>query len=227
MQTRLQKLLTATTSRRKAEALITAGRVTVNGAVAVLGAKADPEKDDIRLDGQPVQQKKEHVYMMLHKPERVVTTAHDPQNRQTVFDFLPKGLRCFPVGRLDYDTSGLLLLTTDGDFAYRLTHPSHEVKKTYIARVNGLPDAEALNAFRTGLMLDGKRTAPCDIAVIKKERNAQVRITLHEGRNRQVRRMCEAIGYPVMSLKRIAVGNLHLGDLKKGAWRYLTAQELV
>lgn len=226
-EVRLQKLLTAVTSRRKAEEFIIAGRVTVNGTVATLGMKADPAKDDILLDGQPVRQKTEMLYIMLHKPERVVTTAHDPQGRQTVMDLLPADFRCFPVGRLDYDTSGLLLLTTDGDFAYRLTHPSHEIKKTYIARLNGLPDEEALTAFRSGLMIDGKRTAPCEITVLKKEPNALVRITLREGRNRQVRKMCDAIGHPALSLKRVAVGGLKLNDLKKGEWRYLTPKEIL
>jgi 23S rRNA pseudouridine2605 synthase len=226
MEIRLQKILAGVMSRRKTEEYIAAGRVTVNGTVAVLGTKADPEKDDIRLDGQPIRQESDMRYIMLHKPEKVVTTANDPQNRKTVFDLLPKDLRYFSVGRLDYDTSGLLLLTNDGDFAYRLTHPSHEVKKTYIARVSGLPNDEALNAFRAGLPVDGKYTAPCEIRIIKKEPNATVRITLHEGRNRQVRKMCEAMGHPVLSLKRTAVGNLTLGDLVKGEWRYLSSGEI-
>ncbi|MCL2603711.1 MAG: rRNA pseudouridine synthase [Defluviitaleaceae bacterium] len=227
MEVRLQKLLTAVASRRKAEAYIADGRVTVNGAIAALGAKADPERDEILLDGQPVLRQSGHTYIMLHKPEGVVTTAHDPQGRRTVFDLLPKDTRLFTVGRLDYDSGGLLLLTTDGGLAQRLTHPSHEVKKTYIARINGLPDEAALAAFRSGLPIEGRKTSPCEITVIKKESgDVRVRITLREGRNRQVRKMCDHIGHPVKSLKRVAVGELKLGDLPKGEWRNLTAHEV-
>jgi len=222
----LQKILAPVASRRKAEAYILDGRVTVNGVIAVLGGKADPAKDDIRLDGKVITPPTDKLYIMLHKPEGVVTTASDPQGRPTVMDLLPAESRCFSVGRLDYDSSGLLLMTNDGDFAFRLTHPSHQVKKVYIARVRGLPDEKALVAFRKGLMIDGSPTAPCDIEVIKKEHNAQLRITLQEGRNRQVRKMCDAIGFPVLSLKRVAIGGLKLGDLKRGLWRYLTGDEV-
>ncbi|MCL2204117.1 MAG: rRNA pseudouridine synthase [Defluviitaleaceae bacterium] len=227
METRLQKLLTGICSRRKAEEYIAAGRVRVNGVVAATGARADPARDTICLDGKPVLAQPALLYIMLHKPECVVTTAHDPQNRKTVLDLLPPGNRCFPVGRLDYMTSGLLLLTTDGDFAHRLTHPGHQVKKDYLARISGQPGEAALAAFRTGLFIDGRRTAPCEIALIKKAPNSVVRITLHEGRNRQVRKMCEAIGHPVLSLKRTAIGTLKLGDLPKGQWRHLTPQEIL
>ena len=222
----MQKILAPVVSRRKAEEMIAAGRVTVNGVVAVLGTKANPTGDDIRLDGKPIEAKADVVYIMLHKPEGVVTTANDPQGRPTVMDLLPKGSRCFSVGRLDYDSSGLLLMTNDGDLAFRLTHPGHQVKKLYIARVRGLPDEKALAAFRGGLMIDGNLTAPCEIEVTKKEPNAQLRITLHEGRNRQVRKMCDAIGFPVLSLKRVAIGKLQLGDLKRGQWRHLTGDEV-
>jgi 23S rRNA pseudouridine2605 synthase len=226
MEIRSQKILSGVVSRRKAEELITAGRVSVNGSVAILGAKVDPDKDEILLDGQPIKPKEDFIYIMLNKPERVVTTAHDPQGRQTVFDLLPKDLRLFSVGRLDYDTSGLLLLTNDGDFTQRLTHPKHEIKKTYIARISGLPDEQTLAAFRKGLIIEGKKTSPCEIEIIKKDPNALVRISLHEGRNRQVRKMCEQINHPVLSLKRVAVGNVKLGDLKTGEWRYLTKGEV-
>jgi pseudouridine synthase len=227
MEIRLQKILSGITSRRKAEEYIAAGRVTVNGVTAALGAKADPEKDEVKLDGKPVTNTQTGLlYIMLHKPERVMTTMDDPQGRKTVRDLLPAelGARCFPVGRLDYDTSGLLLMTNDGDFAHRLTHPRYEVKKTYIARLNGLPSPEALDKFRRGLVIDGKPTSPCEITIIKND-PPQVRIVLHEGRNRQVRRMCDIIGHPVLSLKRISVGPLRLGALPKGQWRNLTPRE--
>ncbi|MCL2190328.1 MAG: rRNA pseudouridine synthase [Defluviitaleaceae bacterium] len=229
-EVRLQKILSAVVSRRRAEALISGGRVTVNGTVATLGDKANPSRDIILLDGNPIAQNEANLYIMLHKPERVVTTAHDPQRRPTVFDLLPKDTRLFSVGRLDYDTSGLLLLTTDGDFAHRLTHPSHEVKKTYIARVKGIPGDEVLEKFRTGLLIEGRQTAPCEIEIIKKAPSqhgeTRVRITIHEGRNRQVRKMCDAIGHPAVTLKRVEIGGVQLGDLKKGQWRALTGEEL-
>jgi len=228
---RLQKILTPVASRRKAENYIAAGRVTVNGVTARLGDKADPATDEILLDGLPINQPADAVYLMLHKPERVMTTAHDPQGRTTILDLLPAGTRCFPVGRLDYDTAGLLLLTSDGDLAYRLTHPKHEVKKTYAAHITGVPTPAALAAFRRGILLDGQPTAPCDIQIIRtgktqRQPNTLVHITLHEGRNRQVRKMCEAIGHPVLRLKRISVGGLVLGNLAKGAWRNLSEEEI-
>jgi 23S rRNA pseudouridine2605 synthase len=228
---RLQKILSPITSRRKADEYISAGRVTVNGVVAVPGTKADPQTDDIRLDGLRIKTSDSSTYIMLHKPEGVIVTARDPQGRKTIFDLLPDtikkdGKRLFTVGRLDFDSSGLLLLTNDGDFANRLAHPSYEMKKVYIARVRGIPDTNALSAFRSGIEIDGKTTAPCQADIIKKEPNPRLRIVLHEGRNRQVRKMCEAIGHRVINLKRVAVGHLHLGDLPSGGWRYLTPQEV-
>lgn len=228
---RLQKILSAVASRRKAEEYIAAGRVTINGKTAQIGAQADPARDEIMLDGKKILAPAQHVYIMLHKPKGVITSAHDPQGRKTVLDFF-KGdegvhpFRIFPVGRLDFDTSGLLLLTNDGDFAQRLTHPSNKIKKTYIARVRGTPDANALAALREGIDIEGRRTAPCEVELMKKGALTQLRITLHEGRNRQVRKMCDATGHPAISLKRIAVGVLRLGDLPSGAWRHLTAQEI-
>jgi pseudouridine synthase len=227
----LQKILSHITSRRKADEYIIAGRVTVNGTIATPGAKADPRVDDIRLDGLCVGAAETRLYLMLNKPAGVIVTARDPQRRKTVFDLLPVAIkkdanRLFSVGRLDVETSGLLILTNDGDFAYRLSHPAHEIKKTYLARVRGIPDPPALHNFRTGIDIDGKRTAPCQIEVVKKEPNARLRITLHEGRNRQVRKMCDAIGHRVISLRRISVGPLSLGGLPVGEWRYLTPQEV-
>jgi len=149
----------------------------------------------------------------------------DQFNRPTVMDFIPAGTPCYPVGRLDFDTGGLIILTNDGELAQRLTHPKHGAPKVYIAMVKGIPTREALSAFRNGLMIDGQITASCEVEIIKKEHNAKLRIKLQEGRNRQVRKMCDIIGHPVMSLKRVEVGPVKLGSLGKGEWRYLSAAE--
>ncbi|MCL2840409.1 MAG: rRNA pseudouridine synthase [Defluviitaleaceae bacterium] len=234
MEIRLQKLLAnaGVASRRKAEALITAGRVTVNGIIRTeLGTKASPN-DEIAVDGKGIGGKpKQNLYVMLHKPEGVVTTVTDPFDRPTVMEFLTeileeKHTRLFPVGRLDYDTSGLLLLTNDGDWTNILTHPRHKVSKTYIAIVQGTPSPQALDTFRNGVEIDGKPTAHCAIEIISQGSQSKVRITIKEGRNRQVRKMCEAINHPVITLKRVAVGRLQLGDLPRGKWRYLTKGEV-
>ena len=229
MEIRLQKWLSqaGVASRRKAEELIQAGQVAVNGIVTTeLGARADTSRDKVTVNGKPCEINSARVYIALHKPEGVITTVTDPFNRPTVMDYIPADLHCFPVGRLDYDTSGLLILTNDGEMAERLAHPKYEVTKTYVATVKGIPSNESLSNFRSGLIIDGQRTAPCDIEIIKKEPNAKIRIKLREGRNRQVRKMCEAIGHPVLSLKRVEVGPVKLGNLDKGQWRYLTAAEI-
>jgi len=228
MEIRLQKWLSqsGTASRRRAEELILAGEVAVNGiTITELGARADTTRDKVTVKGKPCELIAAKIYIALHKPEGVVTTVSDPYGRPTVMDFIPAGTPCYPVGRLDYDTSGLILLTNDGDLAQRLTHPKHGAAKTYIATVKGIPPREKLAAFRSGLMVDGQLTSPCEIEIVKKEPNARLRIKLQEGRNRQVRKMCEAIGYPVVSLKRVEVGPVRLGDLGRGQWRYLTAAE--
>ena len=229
MQIRLQKWLSqaGVASRRKAEELIQTGKVAVNGTVITeLGARADTTWDKVTVNGQPCEISVNKVYIALHKPEGVVTTVSDPFNRPTVMDYIPADMHCYPVGRLDYDTSGLLIMTNDGAFAQHLAHPKHQVVKTYVAVVKGFPTKEALASFRSGLMIEGRRTAPCQVEVIKKEPNAKLRIKLHEGRNRQVRKMCEAIGHPVMSLKRVEVGPVKLGALPRGQWRHLTKGEL-
>jgi len=228
MEIRLQKWLSQSgiASRRKAEELILAGAVAVNGiTVTELGARADTTRDRVTVKGQPCELINTKIYIALHKPEGVVTTVSDQFNRRTVMDLIPAGTPCYPVGRLDYETSGLILLTNDGDLAQRLTHPKHGASKTYIATVKGVPSREALASFRNGLMVDGQLTSPCEVEIIKKEPNARLRIKLQEGRNRQVRKMCEAIGRPVVSLKRVEVGPVKLGDLDRGEWRYLTAAE--
>jgi 23S rRNA pseudouridine2605 synthase len=231
MAERLQKLLSraGVASRRAAEKLIAEGRVTVNGqTVREMGTKADPAADDIRVDGRRIKAAERLRYILLNKPSGVVTTRSDPQRRRTVIDLLA-GVReyVYPVGRLDYDTEGLLLLTNDGDLAAALTHPRHGVERTYEARVAGLPDQDAIDRLRQGIPLDGKRTLPADVVLLNTSgRDGVVLITIREGRNRQVRRMLEAVGHPVDTLKRVKIGPLSDRMLKRGEWRELTAAEV-
>lgn len=230
---RLQKILSqaGVASRRAAETLIAEGRVTVNGAtVREMGVKADPARDDIRVDGRRVKAAERHRYILLYKPAGYVTTRSDPQRRRTVIDLLG-GVReyVYPVGRLDYDTEGLLLLTNDGELAARLTHPRHEVERTYEARVAGMPDDEALERLRRGIPLDGRRTLPADVVLLNAGRRGQdavLLITIREGRNRQVRRMLDAVGHPVQKLKRIKFGPIGDRRLKPGEWRDLAEAEV-
>lgn len=233
MQVRLQKLLSQSgvASRRAAERLMAEGRVSVNGTtVREMGTKADPVGDDIRVDGRRINAAQPLRYILLNKPAGYVTTRSDPQRRPTVIDLL-RGVReyVYPVGRLDYDTEGLLLLTNDGELAARLTHPRHGVERTYEARVAGMPDMEALERLRNGIPLDGRRTQPADVVLLSKRRDrgdAHIRITIREGRNRQVRRMCEAVGHPVKTLTRTRIGTLTDGRLKPGFWRELQPDEV-
>ncbi|MGQ0732888.1 MAG: pseudouridine synthase [Acidobacteriota bacterium] len=232
---RLQKLLSiaGVASRRAAERLIVEGRVSVNGEVVrTLGTQADPGKDRIGVDGCQLRFDRQRRYLVLNKPTGYVTTRRDPEGRRTVLDLL-RGVReyVYPVGRLDFDTEGLLLLTSDGDLAARLTHPRHGVEKVYLATVLGVPDEHALEALRTGIRLGGKLTASAGVtrgAVGRTGRHptTELTITLREGRNRQVRRMCTAIGHPVRSLVRVGLGPIRLGDLPPGRWRDLTDAEV-
>lgn len=228
MTERLQKILASRgiCSRRKAEDLILSGRVSVNGQTAQLGQTADPEKDRILLDGETIPTGSDRVYIMLHKPRGYVTTLSDEKGRPNVTQLVLCGQRVYPVGRLDMDSEGLLLLTNDGELANRLMHPSGEVDKTYEVWVNGYRvGAETLLQRR--ILLDGyKISAPTVRLLSAQKEQAHLVITIHEGRNRQVRRMCEAAGMRVTRLRRISEGELSLGELKKGTWRYLTEAEI-
>jgi 23S rRNA pseudouridine2605 synthase len=263
MEQRLQKILSQAglASRRAAEKLIAEGRVTVNGkTVLEMGTKADADRDDIRVDGRRLKAPERKRYILLNKPAGVVSTRSDPQRRRTVIDLLV-GVReyVYPVGRLDYETEGLLLLTNDGDLAARLTHPRHGVERSYEARVAGMPDAEALRQLREGIPLDGHRTLPAEATLLNARRDSVggpkgkqpreregpppreresrpkspqprreglLQITIREGRNRQVRRMLEAVGHPVRELMRTRIGPLTDRRLKVGTWRELTKEEV-
>ena len=229
MKERLQKILSArgVASRRKAEEMIEKGQITVNGAVASLGDTADPELDEILVEGRPLPSQTEYVYIMLHKPRGYVTTLSDEKGRPNAAQLVSDcGLRVYPVGRLDMDSEGLLLLTNDGDFANALMHPKHEVKKTYDTWVTGYVPGAEIKLSRP-IALDGYTIRPPKVKLIRADgKKAKFQITIHEGRNRQVRRMCEAAGMTVTRLKRIREGNLSLGDLPLGKWRYLTAEEV-
>jgi len=234
--TRLQKLLSSAgiASRRAAEALIRDGRVSVNGqVVTLLGTKADPAHDDVRVDGRRVRLPDRWRYILLNKPAGVMVTRSDPQRRTTILDLLPRGAEhLYPVGRLDYDSEGLLIVTNDGDFAAALAHPRHGVAKVYEAVVRGTPDARALDRLRRGVVLDERRTAPAAVrikrvfAAGRSRPRALLEIVLREGRNRQVRRMCEAVGHPVERLSRVRIGPLADRRLAPGAWRDLTDAEV-
>ena len=231
MEVRLQKFLadSGIASRRKSEELISAGKISVNGkTVRELGTKINDKLDVVLYEGKRVMPSKKKIYLMLHKPEGFVTTVKDQFNRAAVTDLLHNvGERVFPVGRLDYDTSGLLILTNDGELTYKLTHPKHEIPKKYHAKLYGEPDLKGIRRFRTGIMIEGRMTKPAKIEVLRKdERFAYAEITITEGRNRQIRKMCEEIKHPVASLKRVALGDLTLGDLEKGKYRELTEKEI-
>ena len=223
---RLQKVLARLGfgSRRACEELIAAGRVTVDGEVAQLGRRVDVDAETVvAVDGAPVGIRPDLVHYLLNKPAGVITTADDPQGRPTVVGLVPDEPRVFPVGRLDGDTEGLLLLTNDGQLAHRLTHPSFGVEKEYLAEVTGTPSRGAIRTLRDGVDLDDGRTAPARVSTVQP---SVLRITIHEGRNRQVRRMCDAVGHPVRRLVRTRIGPLVDPRLKPGEWRTLTRDEV-
>ena len=237
MQARLQKILSTAgiASRRAAETMIAEGRVSVNGrTVTELGTKADPEADDIRVDGRRLRAAERRRYILLYKPRGYITTRADPQRRPTVIDLLAKGgVRdyVYPVGRLDYDSEGLLLLTNDGELAARLTHPRHGVAREYQVRVRGVPDRHVLERLTRGIVLDNRRTAPAGVTlekVVDGDDGAQAVLSfvIHEGRNRQVRNMCDAVGHPVVRLKRVRIGPISDDRIRPGEFRDLAAREV-
>ena len=226
MLQRLQKCISeaGVASRRAAEQMITDGRVTVNGVPAALGQKADPETDEIRIDGRLLPRRERSVYIMLHKPRGYVTTLSDEQGRKTVAELVQDlGVRVYPVGRLDLDSEGLLLMTNDGEIANAVMHPSHAVDKVYHVKVSGAPLEAAAEAMRRMTDLEGEPIASPQVRVMGDDRLA---VTIHEGKNREVRRLCAAAGLQVHRLVRVQEGSLRLGDLKRGTWRYLTDSEI-
>ncbi|WP_281886824.1 pseudouridine synthase [Paenibacillus sp. YYML68] len=229
---RLQKVLAEAgiASRRKCEELITAGRVQVNDeVVTTLGVKVDPKQDSIRVDGKPIR-KQSKVYLLFNKPKGVITSAEDPEGRKTVTDFFKHlKVRVYPIGRLDYDTEGLLLLTNDGDFAHLLTHPKFHVPRTYLATVNGVPHGTMLDKLRSGIKLEDGMTSPAEVDyydVDPDKKEAIIKITIFEGRNRQVRRMFDAIHHPVIKLKRVQFGPILLTGVPRGKSRPLLPVEV-
>ena len=231
METRIQKILAEAgiASRRRAEEMIAEGRVLVNGMTATLGMKADPGRDFIKVDGKPLRGPELKAYFAFNKPRGVVSTLEDPQGRATVKDFLG-GIRqrVYPVGRLDYDSEGLLLITNDGAFAHMVLHPSKNIGKTYQVKVKGVPEAGSLEKLRRGIRLEDGMTQPAEIRTAGKTEgeNSWLEVTIREGRKRQVRRMFERVGHPVLKLRRTSIDGVKLGALKPGGLRPLTAREL-
>lgn len=228
---RLQKFMAkcGVASRRKSEEIILAGKVKVNGSIVKeLGFKIDETKDTVVVDGKLLESEEAKVYILLNKPVGYITTVSDEFGRRKVIDLL-KGIeeRVYPVGRLDYDTSGLLILTNDGDLAYKITHPKYEKNKKYIAKVSGIPKEKELQEFRNGLIIEDYITSKAKVEILEiVEKNAILEITIHEGKNRQVRKMCSKIGHPVIELKRVKIGEIKLGNIKEGEWRHLTQKEI-
>lgn len=230
MQERLQKILSrcGIASRRKAEEMIIEGRVRVNGVVAALGMKADITKDHIKVNGKLIRSPEHQVYIILNKPEGCITSMYDPEGRPTVRDYL-KGVKTnvFPVGRLDYNSEGLLFMTNDGELANAILHPASKIPKTYLVKIEGFLEERDILRLKRGIKLEDGVTAPADVKKIKKtEANSWVEITIYEGRKRQVRRMFERLGHPVIRLRRVRIDGVELGTLASGAFRYLTPEEV-
>lgn len=230
---RLQKYLAEAgiASRRKCEELILEGKVTVNGKAVELGYKVNPETDVVKYNGEEIKQNenKKYTYILLNKPIGVVTTAEDQFNRETVLDLVKVKTRVVPVGRLDMYTSGALILTDDGDFVFKVTHPKHEIEKTYTVTLIGIVTNEEVQKLRDGVKIDDYITKSAKVKILKtdEEKNiSRLEITIHEGKNRQVRKMCEAVGRKVIALHRSKIGNIGVKDLKIGTWRYLTPKEV-
>lgn len=227
---RLQKFLAAcgVASRRKSEDIISNGRVKVNGDIITeMGFKIDPDNDKVLVDDKNITLENRKVYIILNKPKGYVTTAKEQFDRKKVTDLVDVPYRIFPVGRLDYNTEGLLILTNDGDLTFKLTHPKFKVEKVYIAKIQGIPTKNELRNFENGLKIEDYVTAPAKIKIIEKSKvNCTVEIKIREGKNRQVRKMCDSIGHPVVDLKREKMGRISLGSLEVGNWRYLTEREI-
>ena len=230
LEIRLQKFLAhaGVASRRKAEEMIKQGRVAINNIIVENMGVTVSSTDVVTVDGKPVITEEKKVYIMLNKPVGYVSTSKDQFGRPTVIDLVKDaGKRLYPVGRLDYDTSGLILLTNDGDFTYRLTHPKHEINKVYEPVISGFPEKDEIKRFESGLKIEDYQTSPAEFLVLGKQGiNSLVRITIHEGKNRQVRKMCEAIGHKVLTLKRIQIGPIALDNLPEGKWRHLLDNEI-
>ena len=232
MEERLQKYLAqcGVASRRKCEELILQGRVQINGVtVTELGTKINPEKDKIKFDGKDVKQSQKLVYILLNKPIGYVTTADDQFGRDTILDLVKVKERIVPVGRLDMYTSGALILTNDGDFVYQVTHPKHEIEKTYTVTIKGIVQNNEVEQLRSGVKIDDYITKPARVKILKTDTEkdiSRLEITIHEGKNRQVRKMCEAIGRKVFALHRSKIGGIGVKDIELGKWRYLTANEV-
>ncbi len=236
---RLQKIIAHAgfASRREAETMIREGRVTVNGRVAELGSKADPARDHVKVDGKLITRAETHRYILLYKPKEVMTTVEDPEGRKTVIQ-LVKGVRerIYPIGRLDFHSEGLILLTNDGDLAFKVSHPKHGSVKTYHVKVRGIPEERIVDKLRRGITIDGKRTLPCDIERMKTtgratgrrddEGNSWFEVRLREGRTQQIRKMFQAVGHPVSKLRRVAIGPISDPKLTPGDWRELTPREV-
>lgn len=230
MKERLQKVIASSgvTSRRKAEQLIVDRRVRVNGKIVTeLGTQVDPQRDRLEVDGRIIQTEPKRTYL-FYKPRNVITSAADPHGRKVVTDYFQQlSVRVYPVGRLDYDTEGLLLMTNDGELAYRMTHPRFEIEKSYLAQVEGIPKQAIVERLERGIELEDGLTAPAKVSVVQvRQHSALIRLVIHEGRNRQVKRMCEAVGHPVIKLKRERIAFLRLEGLKPGEFRALTSEEL-
>ncbi len=231
MQIRLNKFLAqaGVASRREVDKMIVEGRITVNGRVVrILGTKIDDEKDRVELDGKRVEKEEEMIYLMLNKPPGYLVTLKDPFRRPTIKELLPSlKERIYPVGRLDYDSEGLLLLTNNGELAHRLAHPRYRVPKNYVVEVKGVPESSKISRLERGVYIDGKKTAPARIAKLSgSAKKTLLRIEIHEGRKREVKRMFEAVGHRVLRLKRVGFGGLRLGKLQTGKWRFLTRKEV-
>jgi 23S rRNA pseudouridine2605 synthase len=227
---RLQKALAhaGVASRRKSEDLILQGRVSVNGQVVTeLGTKVDPDRDEIRVDGQRIKASATHTYLMVHKPRGVLSVMNDDRGRKALSDLVTVPNRVYPVGRLDVSSEGLILLTDDGDLANLLTHPRYKHEKEYLVRVNGDPTPNTLDAWRRGVNLDGKVTARARVDVLQRDKAATLlRLTMREGRKRQIRRVASLLGHPVLELRRVRLGPLYLGTLPPGQWRHLNSNEV-